>query len=271
MIAGAAGFIGSHLAKDFVGKKSEVVFLASSKLKLNSEESVLSLNEIEVRVKNGELKFDIVVNALQKYSREKSILNPYDMYIANVEIPKRLTAIALSCNSEFWHFSSYLEHTEIETEYVSQKREISKWLINSDKQLKIKNFTLGDTFGPLDSRDKILNIIKASAFGDTKIQLSSPNKGIRLLHIEDLLFNISKVQSFGRFCFLNPEMIFMREIMELLSKHQNKDMRVEWENTDDNTAEMEMIYRRVKQVSAPFDLILPLNTSQRVLDFLITD
>jgi nucleoside-diphosphate-sugar epimerase len=267
LIAGASGFIGSHLTKSFKENSAEIVFLASSKLKANSNANIFTLSEIDNHIHNGELEFDLVVNVIQRYSREESGVKPEDMRIANVEIPKKLAMFAMFCESEFWHFSSYLEHTQIETEYVKQKREISNWLESSSGRIRVKNFITGDTFGPLDNRDKVLNLIKASIRDDTRIELSSPNTGIRLLHVEDLISNAFRVNSFGKFCFLNPDVIYLREILGILLKYGITDLKVDWKNTTDNTIELEKTYANIKRKCTPFDLSLPFSTSQRILDF----
>lgn len=267
LLAGANGFIGSHLEKYLVKNGENLIKVSSPRKKEILSANTLDLEKIEDYVNSNKLHFDMVINAIQIYSREILPRNSPEMYQANVEIPKRLAIIADYCKSDFIHFSSYLESTDLQTEYVDHKKTISKWLDDRSGSMEIKRIILGDTFGNEDNRDKIMNILKSSCLSGTRLSLESPIRLIRLLFIEDLINNLFMLKSKGVYNFLHPKPLEIGSLCNLATKALHKPLEVDWRNFESNKIQDKALFDKISSESLQFDLILPEKIEAQVYNF----
>jgi nucleoside-diphosphate-sugar epimerase len=267
LIAGSSGFIGSNIDRYLLENEYKVLRLESPKsLKSNSNKKT-NINNVQERINSEGLKFDLVINASQIYSRESqpSALKP--MHYANVELPQILGKIAEKCGSKFVHFSTYLEFSSLDSAYVSQKREISEWLESQRETIEIQRIILGDTFGFPDARDKVLNHIARTGIRRQVINLGSPKTQLRLLSILDLISNLFSLQHQGTYNFIPVNTVNLEEIISIAEKVFDCKYSVAWSNLFENSSESLNTYKKVASTCSDFKLIHPIPIQERIHDF----
>lgn len=267
LLGGSRGFIGSHLEEFFQRNNCHIIKISSPNSKSNLGGDTFSLEEIERKIITGFLRIDLVINTVQRYSRERSSLLRREMYEANVNIPKKLFELAFLCNAEFIHFSSYLEYTRIQSDYIDQKKTISKWLDLQPISRPRKRIILGDTFGPKDNRDKILNLIRQAAITGVDLQLESPHREFRLLHINDLILNLMNLKESGVYNFLHPKSIEMHEIVEIHKNATKNPIQITWNNQKSNTNDINEYMNQIAKASDDFELFLPERIENQIFNF----
>lgn len=110
LIAGGAGFLGSHLAERFVADGHDVHildnFASGLKQNIKNIREKITLMEDDVTLFRSDERYDIIVNFASRASRMEWEKHPVDVALSNAIGSKNLIEIALSCNALYVYASS---------------------------------------------------------------------------------------------------------------------------------------------------------------------
>lgn len=249
LLTGATGFIGAHLLNKLKGRDLQIFCLVkkNSKSKLVAEKNVHvlafdSLEELPELL--GDTKFDFVFHLATYFSRQHLSTQMDQMIHSNITLGTYILEIISKNDGVFISTDTFLYYQKDdfvvpETLYAATKAAFNEILkfYSTHSGLRILSLCFTDTYGPKDSRDKLVNLFIKSMKGQgSKIIINNPEKAINLLHVEDVIDGIlgiiDNVQSifgtatFKRFALRAKESITVGDLVGKL-KAVNQKLTVE--------------------------------------------
>ena len=110
LIAGGAGFLGSHLAERFVADGRDVYildnFASGLKQNIKNIRDKITLLENDVTSFHTDEKYDIIINLASRASRVEWEKHPVDVALSNAIGSKNLIELALNCRALYVYASS---------------------------------------------------------------------------------------------------------------------------------------------------------------------
>jgi len=252
-ITGTTGFIGENLVKSLRNLGcSSITGIARSK---ESSEKINGLN-IECYLDDGdtehltrhfkERNFDTVIHLASLYLKSHQSKQIEDLVISNVLFGTRL--LEASVKSSVKHFintGTLWQHYENKPYspvnlYASTKQafEMIAQYYKETSSLFFTTLYLNDTYGPGDTRKKILNIWSSMKESDV-LDMSPGEQKINLLHIDDVVDgyiklielvqngNLSKDSS-SSFVLKGRENLTLRQLAVLFEQIAGKKLNINW-------------------------------------------
>lgn len=252
LITGISGYIGSALAKALleIGKEVHGVIRKSSDLiKLSKfgnaklhvyDGSFDSLSNIIEKIKPG-VCFHLASLFLprhQPYDIEPLINDNITFGTKLLESLRRLNKKVIFINAgTCWQNYNGEEYNPVAL-YAATKQAFQDILKFYSETSSIGALTLKlfDTFGPMDSRPKIINLLKEASLKGGKIRMSPGDQLIDLTYIDDVIaafIQAEKVATVGSECFQvfsvnSGKTITLRELVRVYQEVTNKRLDVEW-------------------------------------------
>jgi CDP-paratose synthetase len=252
-ITGTTGFIGENLVKSLRNLGySSITGIARSK---ESSEKINGLN-IECYLDDGdtehltrlfkERNFDTVIHLASLYLKNHQSKQIEDLVISNVLFGTRL--LEASVKSTVKHFintGTFWQHYENKPYspvnlYAATKQafEVISQYYRETSSLFFTTLYLNDTYGPGDTRKKILNIWSSMKDSDV-LDMSPGAQKINLLHIDDVVDgyiklielvqngNLSKDSS-SSFVLKGKEDLTLRQLSVLFERIAGKKLIINW-------------------------------------------
>tara|TARA_B100000900_G_scaffold148328_1_gene125834 strand:- start:2794 stop:3639 length:846 start_codon:yes stop_codon:yes gene_type:complete len=204
LITGGTGFIGSRLIQNFKNKKILVISRKKIKIKNKLVRVIIYKSFSDLILKLKRIKARHIIHCATHYTKNHKINDIQKIFEANI----LLGNILLECSKEMnvkkfinlstvWELN-YNNSNDYLNLYTLSKKIFSK-IINfysiKNKNLKIYNIYLLDTFGEGDKRNKILNEIKKKINNNKKIMIESENLTMNFLNIKDVISAIEIVKN----------------------------------------------------------------------------
>lgn len=247
IVAGANGFIGSNLCKHF--QKNNIDFLGlvrSKSLKFDKKinNNLVKLENSNLLPKQIQNLFDSfkptsLVNAATMYIRNDDATLLRDLVESNVYYPSQLLENCIKNNVKFinlssnWQMKNKEKYNSINL-YAASKNSFEillSYLIETG-QINASSIILYDTYGPNDSRDKILNSLIMNAIQNRDIELTYSKKQINLTHISDITNGIElilKEKYLKRYYELsNVDNITLHELFSMVKNITKSNFNVSW-------------------------------------------
>jgi nucleoside-diphosphate-sugar epimerase len=237
----------------------------------NMSKVVHSLNRTEIQGANtftshryleGGFKFesfgevDYVFHLAAVYRREKSRLNFNDMLDSNLKLTAQILFDASQFEIPVITTGSYTQdfngnRGEAMTEYAALKNiteELAQYFVNR-KNFSFTTIRLYETFGPDDTRPKILYRIIDSLIQRKPISLPKSDLEFNFLHLSDFVNGILSVAAknqkspgFHKLSLRNLQNIKLSELITILEKMTGEKLQVSFENSFDLHPNVEKLW-----------------------------
>lgn len=225
IISGSSGFIGTNLLNYLQNQNiyrvkkdksnEEIYFLDSLNNKINKLESSNNFTFIHLATFfTKDISLDKFVYE-SNYQYGKKILNKLE----NINLEKIIYTNSMYCY--------YPDSKTRELQYTKSKLEFSDYLNKYcvDKKISYEEIFLDNTYGPNDSRDKILPNIVKSILNFQENPILNPNNLVNLIHVNDVvsqLIDAANRSGSYKYAMLNKESILLISIYEYLNEYFSK-------------------------------------------------
>lgn len=252
LVAGASGFVGSHLT-DYL-KNSGYVVGAIVRDKNNLSPQIrqeINYYEITNTDYHSQLpdvfkKFqpNVTINCITNFLREDNYQQISRLVDANILLPSEILQNCYRFDSKYLNISSFWQ-------WGVNKKPLSRNLYASTKNsfdvildyffeksvLPVTSVILKDTYGFDDKRDKIFNKILKAQLEEKSIELSSPKNLINLTHILDVVSGIENLINFDQFDryyqLSSKSVISLSKLVSIFDKYSHKNLDIVW-NGEEN-------------------------------------
>lgn len=257
IITGATGFIGRNLTNSLISQKHDVLALSSSSFSSYSEEQ--SKKENIYSTEQLSLVMDefidgndfVLVHTATKFLRGHSFSEINQIIEANVTYGTQILDLCSKNRmTKFINLNSFWQYLDGNPNnpfglYASSK-EAFKSIIkgySNENEFKVFNLVLFDTFGPEDTRDKLLNILLKKGEDSSAIKMSSGNQLLNYTYIEDVVKAITLVISSdtlegSEYEISHDNSYILREVVQIVEKELEVRINVDWNSLEDRKTEM---------------------------------
>lgn len=185
IISGTNGFLGGQLARHFVTRGDSVV-----PLQLRPDTSDIFLTEVISREQP-----DVIINAGSSQVTKDDARCIDELVLSNVLIPARISSLIKGYSpatylinfGTSWQIDEYGSSVPFNA-YAASKSAVEPFLQHfAQDGARIATLRLYDTYGPLDTRRKIVNLIADALMSGTNLPMSPGGQAIDLIHVDDVV------------------------------------------------------------------------------------
>ncbi len=253
LISGATGFIGKHLVRRLVGN-GHIIF---SVVRPSTDFDFLKKEKIKFHVFDGDAdklisfmkkeKFDGVIHLASLFLAQHSSENIKELLDSNVIFPTILLEASVKSDipwfintGTFWQHYDNKKYSPVNL-YAATKQafaDISRYFIEISG-INFVTIELSDTFGPVDTRPKIFNLLmKISKTGEA-LDMSPGNQILDINYIDnvidgyvrmvDLLQSDKNKKFKGRsFAMNSDERMTLKELVGIFEKTTKNRLNINW-------------------------------------------
>lgn len=252
-ITGATGFIGSNLLKSLQAHSgASITAIARSP---ESREKIKSLN-VDCYLDDGdtdhlikyfqERKFDTVIHLASLYLKDHHSHQIESLISSNVLFGSRLLEASVKSpvkwfinTGTFWQHFDNKAYSPVNL-YAASKQafEMIARYYQETSHLFFTTLYLNDTYGPGDTRKKILNIWKAMKDTD-KMDMSPGEQKINLLHIQDVVRGYLRLIDLAQngklsedasasYVLKSNEELTLKQLADLFEQIAQKKLNISW-------------------------------------------
>ena len=245
LLTGSSGFIGSEILDQL--SKNNIIYITQRnkkkvKKKINQNiKKVYFKNYDNLNDKLSKLKIDIVIHCATHYiknhtSKDIKKLSDSNILFGNV-ILENLRSMKVK---KFIYFNTVWEnYNSIKKNYFNLYavyKSIFKELIAYYKKnltfIKFYNLSISDTFGALDKRKKIINVLKSNYKKNKSTKILSKNLYLNLLNVEDIVeavkILIKKNYKSNEYVLKNSKYYSLKEIIDGINNTSIKKIKIQW-------------------------------------------
>lgn len=250
LITGATGYIGSNLSKYLLEKGFNLHLLVreTSELKgLGSEKHTMihyyngKLDSVEEIFNKNQIDFVVHLATVTNYDKS----DDYGTLGKLNDVCIGLTSDLFEVIKEQKHLVGFINvgtiwqtQENVENAYTLYKvfqEELVKFF-SYEYDIKSISLLLTDTYGPNDSRPKLLNQVKASIRENSEIYIMNPNAVITPVYIDDVIAALyhsisllnSQVNNFNRYKIKADTSIKVRDLISLCEKFSINMIKVRY-------------------------------------------
>lgn len=233
LISGATGFIGSALVREMIKQGSECKIVTRRQLSKSELYEMFGSNHVEVIMEEHleslistctKNEFQGVIHLASNYVTEHESSDIRNLLFSNNTLGVLMLETAVKSNSKFLFTSSYFEYNNAieDTLYTTTKKAFHNFVkyFAEIKKIKVIECVLYDTYGPDDTRNKLLNILINSSLKKEEIFIRNPNNFISLTYIDDIVNGIVyslKSDETAKFVLSDSDFITIRQLTDLVS------------------------------------------------------
>ena len=245
LLTGSSGFIGSKILDQL--SKNNIIYITQRnkkkvKKKINQNiKKIYFKNKDNLNDKLSKLKIDIVIHCATHYiknhtSKDIKKLSDSNILFGNV-ILENLRSMKVK---KFIYFNTVWEnYNSIKKNYFNLYavyKSIFKELIAYYKKnltfIKFYNLSISDTFGALDKRKKIINVLKLNYKKNKSTKILSKNLYLNLLNVEDIVdavkILIKKNYKSNEYVLKNSKYYSLKEIIDGINNTSIKKIKIQW-------------------------------------------
>lgn len=225
IISGSSGFIGTNLLNHL---QNQNIYRVK---KDKNNEAIYFLDSLNNKINKLESSDNFTFIHLATFFTKDTSLNNF-VYESNYQYGKKILNKLENINLEKIIYTNsmycyYPDNKTRELQYTKSKREFSDYLNNYcvDKKISYEEIFLDNTYGPNDSRDKILPNIVKSILNFQENPILNPNNLVNLIHVNDVvsqLIDAADRSGSYKYAMLNKESILLISIYEYLNEYFTK-------------------------------------------------
>ena len=245
LLTGYSGFIGSEILNQ-LSKNNTIYITQRNKKKVNNKniqniKKIYFKNYDNLNYKLNKLKIDIVIHCATHYiknhtSKDIKKLSDSNILFGNV-ILENLKPMKVK---KFIYFNTVWENYDsikknyfnLYAVYKSIFKEIISYYKKNLTSIKFYNLSISDTFGVMDKRKKIINILKLNYKKNKNTKILSKNLYLNLLNVEDIIeavkILINKNYKSDEYILKNSKNFSLKEIVARINKSSKKKIKVKW-------------------------------------------
>ena len=245
LLTGSTGFIGSALIKNLSqNNKVYIILRTKNKKKIKIEKNInkiffKSYTELDKKIKK--IKVDIIIHCATHYVKNHKTDDLEKLSNSNILLGNILLDNLINMRvKKFINFTTVWENyngrkNNVFNLYSAYKKAFSD-LINFYKQMlknvKFYNLIISDTFGELDKRKKIINVLKTNYKKNLVTKIISKNLFLNLLNVEDIIDAVKIILNNkskpGSYLLKNTKSYCISEVISKINKNINKKIKVTW-------------------------------------------
>jgi nucleoside-diphosphate-sugar epimerase len=253
LVTGANGFVGGHLARRLIRDGWEVHCLVRSRRKLGllagwKREIILHLHDGTARSLRAIVRAaapNVVFHLAALFVAEHGPDDVDRLVDSNVRLTAQLAeAMTAAGVTRLVNTGSAWEHfrgDESANLYAATKRAAAEVLryYSESTPLRVVTLTLFDTYGPDDSRPKLIPGLLAAAKSGRLLSMSPGRQRVDLVHVDDVtsaylvaadrLFRARIAQrSYEEFAICSGRARTLRQVVEVVARTVVREMPVKW-------------------------------------------
>lgn len=257
-ITGATGFIGTNLIDFFLKKNINLTINIRKKNQITFNQSIntysLQQGSIEDDInffkKN---KFDGVIHLASLYLKSHKPSDLNNLMGSNIGFSMHVLECAVQSNVKWFINTGSFFQNKNKKNYspvnlYSATKEAFMTMAKYYYENEMINFytiKIPDTYGPNDTRPKLINILLKSIYSNKQISMQgNPNQLLNLVHVNDvvnafyllsrqLLNNSNSFENGYTFSLDSFEKYTLNEIVDIINLCSNKRLNISWENSSD--------------------------------------
>ena len=246
LLTGASGFIGRHTLRHLLNMGDDVGLLVrstpphflsdedASRVEVHTISS--HANAFQNIIRNG--SYDAIVHLATLYARATEAVDIHALVSTNVDLGLELASSCSETGTKMVVAGTYFQGLSFEkvqhpSLYAASKQALREFLLyfRSTNQLNFVELRLFDTFGPGDTRDKLIPALMKAAHTGEEILLSDPRKEIRLTFVadavEDIYYLLRDPSAQDCFSRASPP-LDLSDIVMLCQEQWNTEIKVRW-------------------------------------------
>ena len=245
LLTGSSGFIGSEIL-DQLSKNNIIYITQRNKKKVTKKinqniKKVYFKNYDNLNDKLSKLKIDIVIHCATHYiknhtSKDIKKLSDSNILFGNV-ILENLRSMKVK---KFIYFNTVWEnynstkknYFNLYAVYKSIFKELIAYYKKNLTFIKFYNLSISDTFGALDKRKKIINVLKSNYKKNKSTKILSKNLYLNLLNVEDIVeavkILIKKNYKSNEYVLKNSKYYSLKEIINGINNTSIKKIKIQW-------------------------------------------
>jgi len=243
LLTGSTGFIGSNILSEI--SKDCIVFITSrSKKKISENKNITEINfknYDELNLKLKKIRVDAIIHCATHYVKNHTYADIKKLVESNIlfgniilENIKKMRAKKIINFSTVWENHNG-EKDNLLNLYAAYKKSFSilfSYYEKKNPKVNFYNLVISDTFGKLDKRKKIINVMRQN-YRDNKITtIISKNLYLNLLNIIDLIWAIKlilkrKIKA-GTYLLKNKKNISIHNMIQEFNKKLKKKIKIRW-------------------------------------------
>jgi nucleoside-diphosphate-sugar epimerase len=247
LVTGATGFIGRHLLRKLSQEGWEVAYLCRNPPELvGGEGYVIPDHHEELSALLRKIKPDVVFHLATCFRAEHTPQDIPQLLAANIELGVRLAeamtaagVLALLNVGTIWQNFDARPFSPVSL-YAATKQAMADLLqyYSEVRGLKVITLKLGDTYGPHDTRRKVVELLIEAAQKGTPLEMSPGEQLVDLVHVEDalsamllaarILANSNQSQVFETYAVTSGNPLSLQELAARIEKVVGRKLQITW-------------------------------------------
>ncbi len=228
LVIGGSGFIGTSLIRLLIQEKCRVISLGRNTVSHYTENSI-TRNKVEINFNFleeliAQEKPDRVINLAANFSTSLVPENVEQTITGNFVIGSYLGLLCakyhLPLTQIYSEWQLMNRDARPTTEYFASKTALETFLSTIRPALGVLNEVyVGDTFGALDNREKLVNLVAQALAKGLDFIPRSPESKINLSHVDDvskLIYLVSCRKYSSRSWVCSPNYLKVRDVIDVL-------------------------------------------------------
>ncbi|RDY24514.1 NAD(P)-dependent oxidoreductase [Romboutsia maritimum] len=280
LISGATGYVGSNLARKLnsLGYEVHIIIRKASNLdkikdiEENIKKHIFSGSTDDLCEIVLNINPDIVIHLASMFIGEHKIQQVKQLVDSNVLFSTQLMEASVNAGVKYfvntgtqWQHYQDKEYSPVNL-YAATKEafeSIAKYYVESF-DMRMITLKLSDTYGPMDTRLKIINKLFEIAQSEEVLDMSKGEQEIGLLYIDDVinafLIAIEKIQKMNpheckEFLVLPDKIYSLKEVVNVFEDIINKKLKINWGKREYRKREMMKIYTKEENILKESEII----------------
>jgi nucleoside-diphosphate-sugar epimerase len=243
LLTGSTGFIGSSILSE-ISKNCIVLITSRKKKKISKNKNITEINfrnYDELNLKLKKIRVDAIIHCATHYVRNHTYADIKKLAESNIlfgnvilENIKQMKVKKVINFSTVWenHNGKKDNFLNLYAAYKKSFGILIKYYEKKNPKVNFYNLMISDTFGKLDKRKKIINVIRQNYRNNKITNIISKNLYLNLINIIDIISAIKlilkrKIRS-GTYLLKNKNNFHIHDAIRKFNKKLKKKIKIRW-------------------------------------------